>query len=178
MCDAVETRLAGWGGRIRTSASGICDDLLPLFAPHDSGRPNRARFLMRRFEQASPVTRHFADTRRSPRAEIAAESAIPSPCIRSPFWCLVFYGAPALLVAIDGLIFPRRSSAGISQRSTHPGLWSQILVILAQRGTVEGLWRQPSMPGALQRINCDVESQQSIEQGRLTIKMMLNETIA
>ena len=29
-------------------------DLLPLFAPHDSGRPNRARFLMRRFESCRP----------------------------------------------------------------------------------------------------------------------------
>ena len=31
------------------------NDLLPLFAPHDSGRPNRARFLMRRFESCRPL---------------------------------------------------------------------------------------------------------------------------
>ncbi len=32
----------------------IVHDLLPLFAPHDSGRPNWARFLMRRFESCRP----------------------------------------------------------------------------------------------------------------------------
>src|SRR5262249_10501239 len=36
---------------------------------------------------------------------------------------------------------------------------------------------KPSMPGALQRIYCYVEGQQSIEQGRLAVKMMLAEPI-
>ena len=32
----------------------IVYDLLPLFAPHDSSRPNWARFLMRRFKSCRP----------------------------------------------------------------------------------------------------------------------------
>jgi hypothetical protein len=35
----------------------IVHDLLPLFAPHDSGRPNWAGFLMRRFESGRPSQR-------------------------------------------------------------------------------------------------------------------------
>ena len=61
----LETRLPGWGGRIRTSASGNlrpagfsavgrscpppagtpAHHLLPLFASHGCGRPNRASFF-------------------------------------------------------------------------------------------------------------------------------------
>jgi len=44
--------------------------------------------------------RHFADTRRSPCEEIGAESGAP---VSEALFGVWLYGAPALLVAIDGL---------------------------------------------------------------------------
>ena len=45
---SVETRI------VHAPTGSPAHDLLPLFAPHDSGRRYRARFLMRRFESSRP----------------------------------------------------------------------------------------------------------------------------
>ena len=50
--------------------------------------------------------------------------------------------------------------------------------MLASPKRCQGIIAKLSMPGALQRIYCNVEGQQSIEQGRLAVKMMLAEPIA
>jgi hypothetical protein len=42
------------GQIVHAPAGSPPHDLLPLFAPHDSDRPNWARFLMRRFESCRP----------------------------------------------------------------------------------------------------------------------------
>ena len=42
------------GQIVHAPDGGPAHDLLPFFAPHDGGRPNRARFLMQRFESCRP----------------------------------------------------------------------------------------------------------------------------
>jgi hypothetical protein len=42
-------------GVVHAPAGSPAHDLLSLFAPHDSVVPNRARFLMRRFESSRPT---------------------------------------------------------------------------------------------------------------------------
>ena len=53
LCPAAFTAVVPCGEGRSCACWSPAHDLLPLFAPHDSGRPNRARFLMHRFESFS-----------------------------------------------------------------------------------------------------------------------------
>ena len=90
----------------------IVHDLLPLFAPHDSGRPNWAQFLMQRFKSSAPQPASSVFTvicewafeiprfrairgisRRLCVSDRAPKASFPPPVSEGYFSCLVFDGA-------------------------------------------------------------------------------------